>query len=706
MPKLMQSCWLSRCFLVVVTALMSGMPFGEARASEGVRWRWSHPEPHGNNIKDMARSESTGLWVQVAELGTLYTSFDGFTWRQRETGTRKALRSVTFFGKRMVVTGEAGTVLFADSEYEIEAGVLLDGPTEDWLEGVTAGGDRLVAVGDNGSVYTSMDGVEWSVGSSGVTNWLRDVAYDGSRFVAVGEDGTVLSSENGLQWSAQASPVEEHLTAVAVLSPGFLVAGDNGTVLLSEDGAAWQCVDVGETNDLYTVAATGLDALVAGDRAIRVRVEGQWRDESTGPNRPVDGAYYASLGLLDSVFLGGYAGMMIEGFRVGDGAYEWYWRTTPDRPWLFDLASTSNLFVTVGDQSTVMTSLDGITWAFEIPPTTFPNSVFLGVGGTTNFLVAAGSEGSLMTSTNDWIDVGFTNAAGLVEVVPVSTLGIIWSAVDLPQITEDLQGVCFWEGRYYVTGGSGTLLCTDDGTTWVDAKLPTENFLSGIAGYPGGLVVVGDNGALFQSADGTTWTNHSLSQSDWVYRVRSVNGQLVAVGQGGLLITSQDGTVWTPRDSGTTNWLTDVTWANGAFYVTGLAGTVLRSEDAEVWQNGGAITRKALMGVAADSERLVVVGAEGVVLRSPVLQPSLPVEILQFSRALDSEQENWEHIYLLGGSIDQQFTLDRREALDDQPWINGRLLEITDGPGTLLYLERVPVSEAPPTEFYGTTPVP
>jgi hypothetical protein len=85
---------------------------------------------------------------------------------------------------------------------------------------------------------------------------------------------------------------------------------------------------------------------------------------------------------------------------------------------------------------------------------------------------------------------------------------------------------------------------------------------------------------------------------------------------------------------------------------------------------------------------------------------STPVEILKYTRALDAAEENWDQLYLFGGMPDQQFTLDRREDLDGGPWITGQQLEIADGAGTLLYLERVAASNAPPTEYYHTTLVP
>src|SRR6185369_6230670 len=143
------------------TVLIGCLLFFPSLDSRGVnfplRWRWSNPRPHGNNIVDMAYSPFLGLGVQVTERGQLYTSDDLSTWLPRESGVTNALRAVTFFGPRIVITGESGLVLYADSVANFRPGTL-DGPTGDWLEAVAASPQTVVAVGDNRAVYTSDDG--------------------------------------------------------------------------------------------------------------------------------------------------------------------------------------------------------------------------------------------------------------------------------------------------------------------------------------------------------------------------------------------------------------------------------------------------------------------------------------------------------------------------------------------------------------------
>ena len=57
-------------------------------------------------------------------------------------------------------------------------------------------GGLYVAVGDNGSVRTSADAVNWIDQTSGSTNTIFGIGYGEGRFLVVGDLGTILSSTN------------------------------------------------------------------------------------------------------------------------------------------------------------------------------------------------------------------------------------------------------------------------------------------------------------------------------------------------------------------------------------------------------------------------------------------------------------------------------------------------------------------------------
>ena len=173
------------CFVFGV--LLSAAPSSATTATVNypLRWRWCNPDPHGGNVVDMAYSPLLSLAVQVAERGQIYTSSDLDLWLPRDTFLTNALRAVTFFGQRVIITGENGVVLYADDLNQFQSGTLVDGATTDWLEAVTDSAGLLVAAGDNGAIYTSASGATWKKQNSGTNTWFRGAAFGAGAFVVV-----------------------------------------------------------------------------------------------------------------------------------------------------------------------------------------------------------------------------------------------------------------------------------------------------------------------------------------------------------------------------------------------------------------------------------------------------------------------------------------------------------------------------------------
>ena len=107
-------------------------------------WHWSNPLPHGADVFGIAYAD--GEFVQVCEKGQIFISDDLISWTPASSHTTASLRAAAYFGSRLVVTGESGTVLFSD---DLSDFYLLNLNTSDWLEGLAASTNLLVAVGDN-----------------------------------------------------------------------------------------------------------------------------------------------------------------------------------------------------------------------------------------------------------------------------------------------------------------------------------------------------------------------------------------------------------------------------------------------------------------------------------------------------------------------------------------------------------------------------
>lgn len=699
--------WLGRCRWFM--ALLAGIGVGPLAAAElPLLWRWSNPTPHGNTVYDMIAK--FGLVFQAADSGQLYSSFDQVLWEPHDTGTTHSLRGLAFLDERLIVTGASGTILFADSLADIQT-ANLNPPTTDWLEGVAATSSLLVAVGDNGAVYTSTTGADWSRRSAGTTKWLTSVSVNpNGLFVAVGEGGFLATSSNGVNWTNQPAVTTAWLNKVRWLNDRFWAMGDNGTVIASVNGVFWQTVAMGATKGLFSAANNGAQYVFVGDEEVR-RGQGfplAWVNELDPllPAPPPTWTYFAAERVDPYYLLAGRSGMLVKGFGVGSPPV-FYWETHSDplRNWLWDLIRLPDLFVAVGDFATVLTSGNGVDWELELVPNSVTNAVFLGIGGDTNGLVAVGSQGSIIYSPSFLTNVVVTNIVGGIPIVTtneVDAIGTIWHAVDPRPTTNDLQGVTLAGGRYVATGANGTILTSDDrGTNWTLRAAPTTNFLSGAAATALGFAAVGANGTALTSVNGENWSSVASGTTNWLFRVRRIAEGCFAVGQNGTLLHSADGSTWSPRTSGTTKWLNDLTRLNDpdqTWITVGNQGTVLASTNAITWTNAGSITPKSLYAAAHNGAGLLVVaGVEGAILRSQLTPLTNPVEIVQYSRGVNQSS------FLFAGQTGQRFTLDRGSAFTN--WLAGDLLELLDGSGTLLYIEANPTN-APAAEFYRATLVP
>jgi hypothetical protein len=107
-----------------------------------------------------------------------------------------------------------------------------------------------VAVGAQGAISTSTNGLDWSQRESGVTNNLNAVCYGTNHFVAVG-DGTILNSIDGSRWTLGNTSATNNLLAIAYGNGVYVGLGNcicanaigapipTGFALQSQDGINW-----------------------------------------------------------------------------------------------------------------------------------------------------------------------------------------------------------------------------------------------------------------------------------------------------------------------------------------------------------------------------------------------------------------------------------------------------------------------------------
>ncbi len=705
----------SRWFWLLLLLTVAGENFATAfTLTYPLRWRWSNPTPHGNNVYDM--TSHLDLTVQVGDRGQIYASSDLIFWQPLDSGVTNALRAATFLGDRLIITGENGLIRFADS-LELIQPATVSPATTDWLEAVTASDTLAVAVGDNSAIYTSSTGTNWTRETVSFPNtpWLTGVAFGNSRYVCVGENGFVARSSSGSSWNPSTSGTTNFLNFVGFFNGRFFAFGDNGTVISSPDGQTWVSHTFVSTNSVFDGAGDGTNTLIVGDPQVRIApgFPPVFVDEiaaTANSNRPPRWTYFSANWLSNQFLIAGHSGMTVQGFNTNAAPnYTWLTHSDPVRNWLWDVLRLPDFYVAIGDFGTLLTSDGGIGWSLELTPAAATNSILLGIAGDTNTIIAVGNKGTILRSERGFTNVVATNVVLAVTNVvtnTINTLGAVWNAVQPPPTTNDLHGITRFGNLWVASGANGTILTSaDNGTNWTIRTSGVTSYLSGLATNDTGIVAVGSRGTILTSATATNgWTSIASGTTNWIFRARYLKDTFLAVGENGTLLTSVNRTAWTARNTGVTAWLNDATLLNDAdstYFIVGNQGTVLSATSFSSWQNRGSITGKSLYGVTHNGNgQLLAVGFEGAILRSQTSLITNQPSIITYSRG------DTKNAFLLSAFPDQRVSIERSTNLISATnWVPGPSFDVLDPSGTAVSVETINTNQ-PAQQFYRVRVVP
>jgi len=276
------------------------------------------------------------------------------------------------------------------------------------------GSDTLVAVGDQGTILSSPNGMAdaWTVRTAGTNQSLAGVTWDSdnTQFLVVGVGSTILTG-NGTTWNTETNTATTaSLEDVAWLDPGYIAVGTNGTIITGNaDGSIWTSQSSNIEGEIPPIALKG----VASNGSIIVAV---------GTNGTIltstdDGVNWAPL------------------------------TTTITNNDLNDISWDGNQFGVVGSNDTILTSPDGLTWTSHIPGT--PNITFVGASQwdsslpTNPVLGAVGSAGTFVVSpdatTGFSVPTGTNNQLSGMTWVDVTPPYFVMVGNDGTVLTSQLQ---------------------------------------------------------------------------------------------------------------------------------------------------------------------------------------------------------------------------------------------------------------------------
>lgn len=128
--------------------------------------------------------------------------------------------------------------------------------------------DTLIAVGNEGTIITSKDGINWTKIESGFTKNLTGITYFGKYVDSFGSEitpsnegyyvsttaGNVLYSPDTVMWETISTGSGTALFSITSHNGMIIACGDIGTVVVSEDGNYWQKIGTEIKTSLRSVA--------------------------------------------------------------------------------------------------------------------------------------------------------------------------------------------------------------------------------------------------------------------------------------------------------------------------------------------------------------------------------------------------------------------------------------------------------------------
>jgi hypothetical protein len=536
-------------------------------------------------------------------------------------------------------------------------------------------GTTAVVVGQNGAIFRSTDGLDWTPVASQATSNFLSVTHLSGNFVAVG--ASVCTSTDGTTWVNRFTPLAD-IRSAAFGNSTYVLVGNIGAIAYSSNLTSWTQLFVGTQNFNKVIFANSLFVAVGNTGALFTSPNGiTWTSRSAGSLTFNDVIY------ANSLFVAVGSGGAV--YTSSDGA-TWTNRSAGSSPF-YEVIFANSLFVAVGGTSTLYTSTDGTTWTSRtIPQTgislaavdwngsnfvavsgnfggyyfTSPTgttwtavrdasctqffSVFVFSGktialGNTSSVVLAGATRTEVLQGGTWnfgnntpANQNFTSLAynGSNQYVVVGNLGVILTSSDgtlwtgqvaapasTPTTLNTLNSVSHLNGNYVVTSvGNGVNLFTSpDGITWTPRSAGSAQFNASAFGAST-YVVVGEAGNVYSSTDLVTWTSRSAGSTAF----RSIiyaNSLFVAVGETGVIYTSADGATWTSRGGATGQTFIKIIYANSLFVVVGTGGVIFTSSDGITWTAQGSGVGEQLQDVVWSGSVFCAVGSSGVITTSP-----------------------------------------------------------------------------------------
>ncbi len=474
---------------------------------------------------------------------------------------------------------------------------------------ITYGANRFVAVGLNGAIKTSDDGISWIKRESNTQHWLRRVIWTGKKFFAVGYGyspitsrpvAVIISSEDGMKWDSEEIDTESDIRLGGIAWNGSkYVAVGQGGICVSDDGDNWN----------FQTTQQGLEDIVWGNgKFIAVGYE------------------YMSISSSEPVAK----------IISSDDGIEWKEINAGFTSYLNRIIWDGSKFISVGKNGIIIVSTDGVNWKqvesgvyFELSDIEYNEMNYVASGWDSKILTSLDGESwetfdslapsrvySIAWGSDRYIGTGLKDPVTNCETFISSENGVEWSRCSLNSAATKFSGIGYdkKKGLFILENDEVGLMQSYDGMNWEQSKDQSmDNMTTKMKAFNGSIYVrIEKYGELQTSKDGIVWDSIDVNIISGINSVLWTGKMFIAVGYNGQIFTSEDGLQWIERLSGDMMYR-DVVFNGKVYIAVGDVGETAVSKDGITWDCKRFINISGFERIIWDGERFVSVGRDGIV---------------------------------------------------------------------------------------------
>lgn len=508
---------------------------------DGSNWT-QQTSPTSSNISDV--QYLNGNYYIVGSNNTAYSSADGITWTSFSIGAGGTdyLTNIFYAGSKLYIGARSST---NDSRcYSSTTGAT--GTWSSTLINSNGGLNKLVylnnrffALNSTPSVYSSTDGTSWAVAGGtrlAAPNQVFTAFYDGLTYFLLGNSTdfgycSVFTSLDGINFSLQPQAVSLTVQHAAYLNGKYFLVGNEGLVSAT-NGANW----VFASTNLNAVATDGTNYVAVGqntsnEAGIQLSTDFvNWTTVLPGIIKPLNGITY---GGGKFVAVGNTNSLGKSTFAVSTDGLVWTTGATTYADNLRAVAYGNSKYVAVGLNGRILYSSTGLLWTSAEAVTGYH---YYGVSYVNGYFVAVG---------------GSTLVNGMVKV-KYSADGVSWTDAS-PSVAGQFHSICYGGGKYMLVGRDNvsgsqkffsmtTTDITSSATYSATATISTPEGELGTIGYGAvsfnnstftalaNLRVAPFSAYVLTSTNATSWTATAVGSTTRLRSIVSMGSSFRAIG--------------------------------------------------------------------------------------------------------------------------------------------------------------------------------